>query len=240
MFRLGDDAVAAYRERGFGHVDRLVDDEALAELRAAYDRVLDAEPDGGAMLGGVTRQVMVPSLYDATFRDNQAIDHAFEIARSVLGTEDVAQNFDMLICKPPGHPHETPWHQDISYVQMPFAPKGFPVLGLTLQFWVAIDDADEENGCMHFLPGRHREGGLEHRVASGEPTDSTRLLEIVDAAEQLDLDQAVPVPLRAGGASFHGEGTPHATPPNRSADRPRRAYIFNVTSAAVLAATRDR
>lgn len=240
MFRLGDEALADYRDRGFGHLDRLIDDDQVAELREAYDRVMAADPDRGALLGGVTRQLMLPSTFDPTFRQNAALDHAYEVARSILGTEDVAQNFDMLIHKPAGHPHETPWHQDISYVQVPFAPKGFPTLGLTIQFWVAIDDADEENGCMHFVPGRHREGGLEHRVASGLPTDSNRLLEIVDPEVHLDLGAMVAVPLAAGGCTFHGEGTPHATPPNRSVDRPRRAYIFNVAASEVVAATRER
>lgn len=93
---------------------------------------------------------------------------------------------------------------------------------------------------MHFLPGRHLEGSLEHQVASGHPTDSNRLLEIVDPEAHLDLDQAVAVPLAAGGCTFHGEGTPHHTPPNRSTDRPRRAYIFNVAAAELVAATRQR
>lgn len=238
MFRLEGAELEAYRRDGFGHVDELIDADALADLRAAYDRVLEADPDDGALLGGVTRQVMFPSAFDAAFRDNPAIDAAFEVARSILGTEDVGVLFDMLIAKPPGHPHETPWHQDQSYVAMPVAPAGLPMYGLTLQFWVAMDDADEENGCMHFLAGHHREPMLEHRVVPGSTTDSTRLLEIVGPEEQLDLGQAVPVPLAAGGCTFHNEGTPHYTPPNRSASRPRRAYIFNVGSAALASAAR--
>jgi hypothetical protein len=60
--------------------------------------------------------------------------------------------------------------------------------------------------------------------------DVGRLLALVDAASQLDLDAVVPAPLRAGGATMHSYGTPHMSTPNRSADRPRRAYIFNLAS----------
>jgi hypothetical protein len=50
----------------------------------------------------------------------------------------------------------------------------------------------------------------------------------------LDLKSAVACPLRAGGATVHNYGTPHFTPPNRSANRPRRAYIFNFANPAWL------
>ncbi|MFZ0658894.1 MAG: hypothetical protein WAM05_09260, partial [Candidatus Binataceae bacterium] len=48
-----------------------------------------------------------------------------------------------------------------------------------------------------------------------------------DPERVLDLNRAVACPLRAGGATVHNYGTPHFTPPNRSATRPRRAYIFS-------------
>ena len=28
--------------------------------------------------------------------------------------------------------------------------------------WLALDDADEENGCMWVIPGSHRAGAVEH------------------------------------------------------------------------------
>jgi ectoine hydroxylase-related dioxygenase (phytanoyl-CoA dioxygenase family) len=183
------------------------------------------------MLGGITRQVMIPSSAHPVFDRNDVVRDAIQVGRQLFGTEAVHRSFDMLIYKPPGHPHETPWHQDQSYSKHPTAPAGTTCSLESLQVWVALDDADVENGCMHFVPGRHRDPMLEHRVASGDPQSDSRLLEIVDPARDLDLSSVVAAPLRAGGCTMHTQGTPHYTPPNRSADRPRRAYIFNVATS---------
>lgn len=229
--RLDDASLAAYRRDGFLAIDRLIDDDALGALRTAYDEVLHrtGASDPRYLLGGLTQQVMVPSALHPVFADNEAVDAGRRLAEPLLG--DAVLTFDMLIFKPPGHPHETPWHQDMAYAQAPFAPAGTPIPSVArIQFWVALDDADTENGCLHFIPGVHEAPLLAHRVASGDPQGDRRLLELVDPAAQLDLATAVAAPLRAGGATMHTYGTPHYTPPNRSAARPRRAYIFNLSA----------
>lgn len=242
---LSPDQCRRYHEDGFLGIDELVDKEGTDELRQAYDDILagTVPAEGDRLLGGVTRQVMLPSEAHPVFHDNVALRHAFAMAQRLLETEDVTRAFDMLIYKPPGHPAPTPWHQDFAYSQVPTAPAGVPIPLKSIQFWVALDDADVENGCMHFVPGCHRRPLLEHKVASGDPDDLGRLLELTDPQAQLDLDAAVAVELRAGGCTLHSSGTPHFTPPNRSADRPRRAYIVTVTAAGQTPPTpyvRDR
>lgn len=226
--RLTAEQAQRYEDDGFLAIERLIDAAAVAELRAAYDEVLGDGRDGTRMLGGITRQLMMASQLDPRFARNPALDAAREICEPLLG--DPTYLFDMLIHKPPGHPHETPWHQDMSYTGYPVAPAGVAIPLFSIQFWVALDDADEENGCMHFVPGVHTRPLLPHVVASGEPDSDARLLALADAPGDLPLDRAVACPLRAGGATMHSYGTPHYTPPNRSADRSRRAYIFNFIS----------
>jgi ectoine hydroxylase-related dioxygenase (phytanoyl-CoA dioxygenase family) len=228
-----DDAEVAHFERdGFLVLPDFVDDSVLRELRRAYDEVIDREvrARGDRMLGGITRQVMIPSNAHPTFDRNDAVRRGIHVARALLRQHDVQRSFDMLIDKPPGHPHATPWHQDMSYADHPFAPPGSPIVLASLQFWVALDDVDADNGCMHFAPGFHRQPLLEHRVASGDPLDDSRLLELVDPERQLSSASVTAAPLIAGGATVHSYGTPHYTPPNRT-DRPRRAYIFNIATA---------
>jgi ectoine hydroxylase-related dioxygenase (phytanoyl-CoA dioxygenase family) len=226
--------VEAWERDGFLVLEDFLDDDVLDELRRGYDEVIDGQVhvEGDRLLGGITRQVMLPSSAHATFDRNPAVRAAVRIGRQLFGTPDVHRSFDMLIYKPPGHPHETPWHQDMAYAGRPTAPAGTPIADGSIQVWVALDDADEENGCMHFVPGRHREPLLEHRVASADPDDPGRLLELADPGRDLDLSAVVAAPLRAGGCTMHTQGTPHYTPPNRSTVRPRRAYIFNVATDA--------
>ena len=231
--------VQDFDQKGFIVVDRLISDAAVDEIAAVYDDILEGRVDCGSddsNLGRITRQVMVPSKYHALFRANAALDAGRKIAADLLRCAEPLFTFDMLIYKPPQHPHETPWHQDLSYIGMPFAKAGSQIpRHATVQFWLALDDVDETTGCMHFVPGVQDEPLLPHRVASGSPTESTRLLEIENVEQHLDLARAVACPLRRGGCTGHGYGTPHYTSPNRSVSRRRRGYIFNFTNPAMLA-----
>lgn len=221
--------IANFDTDGYLVVPDFIDAATVAQLREAYDEILSGAvvAEGDRMLGGLTRQVMLPSQSHPVFDDNDALRRALAFVEPILGGE-VSRIFDMLIYKPPGHPEETPWHQDFSYSQIPFRSAGEEIPLVNIQFWVALDDADVENGCMHFVPGRHREPLMEHHVASGDPADAGRLLALVDPEQQLDLLQAVAAEIPAGGCTMHSYGTPHYTPPNRSTQRPRRAYIFTL------------
>src|SRR5690606_10593011 len=50
---------------------------------------------------------------------------------------------------------EEAWHQDFAYFNLPL---GTQVVGV----WIALDEALVENGCMHVIPGTHREGPVVH------------------------------------------------------------------------------
>lgn len=222
---------------GFLSFEALVSQRSVTELRGVYDRILsrDIAAEGDRWLGGVTRQVMFPSKAHPLFHDNEAREATRAIARAAFDGAEPVFAFDQLLFKPAGHPADTPWHQDMAYSRMPFSPKGYPCRGLQiLQFWIALDAADTENGCMHFVRGRHHEPLLQHYVVSGTEDYEGRLLGIVDAQNALDLTTAVACPVPAGGATVHLAGTPHYTPPNRSVDRPRRAYIINYVHPALL------
>jgi len=101
------------------------------------------------------------------------------------------------------------WHQDVTYwgLEPPFA----------VSAWIAIDDADEENGCMRVIPGSHRLGLLTHAKA-GQPGNLLSVNQAVPA-ELVDEARAVSVPLRAGQMSLHHGVLLHASLPNRSTRR---------------------
>ncbi|HEY0007652.1 MAG TPA: phytanoyl-CoA dioxygenase family protein [Tepidisphaeraceae bacterium] len=221
--------VAQLRSDGYTAVDHFLDAETLKTLRDFYDKIVNGEIKlpGDRQLGGVTRQVMHPRLAIDFFKDNPGLRRGLAIASQVLGGE-AELCFDMLIYKPPMHPKPTPWHQDFAYNTMPFQKEGTPMNDGSLQFWVALDDVDFANGCMHFVGGHHFQGLKQHFVYAGDPTDEGRLL-ATDAFGNRDLpNEGVACPLPAGGCTIHFYGTPHYTPPNITPDRGRRAYIFNV------------
>jgi 2-oxoglutarate-dependent dioxygenase len=106
-------------------------------------------------------------------------------------------------------------HQDNRYWHLE------PPLAGTL--WIALDDATVENGCVHYVPGSHRRGRIEHV----RPRPDATLLEAVSD------EQATPYPVPAGAALFHHAQVLHGSPPNRTA-RPRRAYCVVYVRADVV------
>ncbi|HXN86493.1 MAG TPA: phytanoyl-CoA dioxygenase family protein, partial [Candidatus Binataceae bacterium] len=163
--------IAKFQADGFLVFERLADDDTVAQLGALYDQMLAGEINCSATdrkLGRITRQIMHPSLYHPAFRDNRAMRAGREIAKELIGTAEPQFVFDMLIYKEPGQTATTPWHQDLSYAAVPFVKAGHPIqAGTFVQFWLALDDVDEDSGCMHFVPGQHHKPLLQHYVAGG-------------------------------------------------------------------------
>lgn len=223
--------VGQFERDGFLSFPQIADAETVADLGGAYDQILSGEIDCGPLdrkLGRLMRQIMEPTRYHPVFLNNEAVRNGRAIARDLLKVPEPRLAFSMLIYKEPGQLAETPWHQDFAYAQMPFTPAGANIpYDESVQFWMPLDDVDELNGCMHFLPGGHLDPLHPHYVAGGEPTDDGRLLAIENPEQELDLSKAIACPLRAGGATVHSFGTPHFTSGNRTTDRPRRAFIFN-------------
>ena len=101
------------------------------------------------------------------------------------------------------------WHQDVTYWGLE------PPRAITA--WIAIDDADVENGCMSVIPGSHRLGVLEH----GKSGRTGNLLSINQEVPEdlVDEVRAVSMPLRAGQMSLHDGMLLHGSHPNRSSRR---------------------
>lgn len=122
---------------------------------------------------------------------------------------------DQALLKPPFIGREKPWHQDNAFFSL---PAGATIVGA----WIALDEAVPENGCMHVIPGTHREGPVVHF--------QRRDWQLCD--EDVAVEEVVAVPLRPGGCLlFHGL-LHHGTPPSRSPRR-RRAVQFHYKPASV-------
>jgi hypothetical protein len=119
------------------------------------------------------------------------------------------------------HPHggsEFLLHQDLTYWEG-CSPRLVSAL-------IYIDEATEENGCLEVVPGWHRRGVLEKRIA---PAGLGSEHEI--PPETIDPALAVKVPGPAGTLVLFSCTTPHASRANRTS-RPRRAIIFTYNPAA--------
>ncbi len=120
----------------------------------------------------------------------------------------------MALCKPANGGAEKPWHQDLAYFEV---NRFDGVCGV----WIALDRATVANGCMHVIPGGHRQGPRKHEWSKVDCEITTPDINPADA---------VPIELPPGGLMiFHGL-LPHETPVNNSGLR-RRALQFHYQSA---------
>lgn len=127
----------------------------------------------------------------------------------------------MYIFKQPRIGGEVVNHQDATFLYTdPITVTGF---------WVALQDATVENGCLWALPGGHRTA-LRRRFVV-DPDRSTHF-EVLDDSPLPAADDPRLVPIEAPAGSLvllHGL-LPHLSGPNRS-DRSRHAYSVHVSDA---------
>jgi ectoine hydroxylase-related dioxygenase (phytanoyl-CoA dioxygenase family) len=228
---ISQDQARAYDRDGYFRLEDAFDADLIAGLLAELDP-LEAEFEKflREKLGGrafIARAEEITFTVHPVLRSPaaRAFTHApvfRDLAHDLLGP-DVRLYWDQTVYKKPGAKERFPWHQDNGYTYV--EPQHY------LTCWVALTDADEENGCPVIAPGLHRAGTLAHR-----PTDLG--FECFPEAP----GKAVPVPLRAGSIAVFSSLTPHMTGPNRSADRERKAYIvqFAPDGAELVAADARR
>ena len=101
------------------------------------------------------------------------------------------------------------WHQDVTFWGLE------PPLAVTA--WYAVDDADQENGCMRVIPGTHLQGILEH----GKADQGGNLLSVNQEihVSEADAARAHDIVLKAGQISLHDGTLIHGSLPNQSTRR---------------------
>jgi len=127
-----------------------------------------------------------------------------------------------FFCKMPGDGKRVDWHQDCSYWPLT------PTKAITV--WLAIDDADEANGCMEVYNGSHTHGLLDFQ--SSEASDGNVLDQSIKNPEKYGNHNLTP--LRAGQASIHSDLLVHGSSPNDS-DRRRCGLTLRYCPADVTA-----
>ena len=117
-----------------------------------------------------------------------------------------------------------PWHQDSYY--FPFDPPR-PIVGV----WLAVTEATLGNGCLHVLPGSHREPVHEH-VPDRRPGANIGYVEIVDH----DMGDAVPVLMDPGDLLLFDSHLMHRSTDNATDGiRAAMVYHYAATGTRVVA-----
>lgn len=127
-----------------------------------------------------------------------------------------------FFCKLPGDGKSVDWHQDCSY--WPLTPSK------AVTVWLAIDDADQANGCMEVYAGSHTFGLIDFETSDAE--SGNVLDQSVKDPEQYGRYRLTP--LRSGQISIHSDLLVHGSQPNDS-DRRRCGLTLRYCPADVTA-----
>ncbi|MEM6478373.1 MAG: phytanoyl-CoA dioxygenase family protein [Pseudomonadota bacterium] len=197
---LSADQIAAYNRLGFVQPFDIFSRAEMLALRGYIDGLIEAAGPSGSY-GINCYQARLRGLYDIA-TDARILDHV----QDLLGP-DIICWASAILSKKPKDPKAVPWHQDASFWKLSPAR--------TVTVWLAIDDADEENSAMRFIPRTHDKGAF--RVRS---TDGVRAVFHQETAGADELGEPFTNVLKAGQISLHADMLVHGSLPNVS-DRRR-------------------
>jgi ectoine hydroxylase-related dioxygenase (phytanoyl-CoA dioxygenase family) len=159
-----------------------------------------------------------------------------DVTEAIIGP-DVYALQSMMFLNPPGKGGQG-WHQDSCYI------KTHP--DTLIGVWIALEEVDEENGCLWVVPGSNHEpvyppdgfgGGNVHALDAFEDLHAVQnVSHIDDEVNTLSkvvarYPPAIPVKLSAGDVLFFDSHLFHRSYPNRTTDRFRRSYVCHYCNA---------
>ena len=154
---LASDQLAHWERDGYVLIGEILSPTECAELVAEEQRL---RPPGG--YGTSPGLVVIDQLSHVStlVREFCCRGRHLDVVEQLLG-EAVTLTHNQFVTKlsaPGDHASEIPLHQDDGYGTLD------PPEDVTV--WVALTDTTTDNGCLVVAPGSHRDGFVEHRVAS--------------------------------------------------------------------------
>jgi len=202
--------IARHHEQGYLIPAYRLPETQLEVLQEALEWVIAANPSvrpefliSVHIAAGGSEGIAGHAAFLALCRERAVLD----IVADLIGP-DIVLWACQVFCKRAADGLEIPWHQDRQY--WPIRPLA------TCTVWVALDHSTDESGCLHVLPGYHRERRLRrHRPCTRA---GAGLNEELDPAE-FDAAAAVDVEIEPGRMPIHDVYMPHGSRPNRSGRR---------------------
>jgi chlorinating enzyme len=221
------DEYASYHSNGFLIVRNLVGSEDIRKMRDWADVRFEDVP---------TPRIQMLHRIDPVAEYGLLLPRVLDVVEALVGPDVLALQ-SMIFYNPPGKGGQG-WHQDSYYIRT----HPDTLIGA----WMALEDADEENGCLWVAPGSHSEpiyppvdpsGGLIHAegvfadlfVAENASNQNDDVNALTKVAQK--YDQIVPAIMGAGDVLFFHSHLLHRSHTNRSESRLRRSYVCHYCNA---------
>ena len=218
--RLGSEQARSFHENGYlvsrgllapeevrGLLDEFMEVHAGGPIPGCFEPMSPEEADGDVLK--LYPRMMHPHRVNETALRYLLDDRLGEVLTGLFGEEPLAAQ-SMMYFKPAGGKGQA-LHQDNFFLKV--EP------GTCIAAWVALDRADEENGCLEVVPGTH---DMDLFCPEEADTDVSFTRDFVPVPQGLE---AVPVVMEPGDVLFFNGQLVHGSQPNRTEDRFRRSFI---------------
>jgi len=201
MSMLSNKELEKYKTNGFvAPVDIL----SLKEVKKIKEEIEYIEKKWPEELVGLGRNNLhyISPVFDKICHHSKILD----AVESIIG-KDILVGGTTLFIKDPDSKGFVSWHQDAKYIG--FEPYNW------VTAWLAITDANEENGCMRMWSGSHKEKIKDHK----DTYDENNLLTRGQNVQNVPIEKTTPNILKAGQLSLHHPMIVHGSGPNKSKQR---------------------
>lgn len=156
------------------------------------------------------KQLIDLNIHDSFFKDILVNSRFKDLAEFLLEDKVIGKNLEYFN-KPPLIGKPTPPHQDGYYFMLN------PAVAVTM--WMALEPADDENGCVKYVKGSHLKGMRQH----GRTQTLGFSQGIIDFGTDEDIANEVSFPAKPGDLLVHHSLTIHRAGGNTSDIRSRKA-----------------
>ena len=207
MPKLSKSEIETYQNKGYVIPDYKVPENVLRSLKEALEETLNINanirPEQLASIH-TEKSSADDTVGHSTFLKTALNSELVDLVSSVLGDNIIMWGVQVF-CKPGVDGMEVPMHQDGQY--WPIRPLA------TCTVWLAIDDATEENGCLKFIKGSHRDKKLKKHEFN--KTENLTLHQELLKTEYNE-DDSVNLILNRGQISLHDVYLVHGSEANFS------------------------
>ena len=201
MNNLNAKQLTDYKEKGYVAPIDVLSSEETKEIKKEIEYIEKKWPEELVGLGRNNVHYISP-VFDQVCHNSKILD----AVESIIG-KDILVGGTTLFIKDPDNKGFVSWHQDAKYIG--FEPYNW------VTAWLAITDANKENGCMRMWSGSHKEKIKKHKDTFNE----NNLLTRGQTVQNVPLEGTTPNILKAGQLSLHHPMIVHGSGSNKSNTR---------------------